>query len=381
MAAIRIMTIHGAKGLEAPVVILPECAPMKKPGAPDLLVPDDDAPVLWKPRKSECNDALLDAAAAWQDRQAEERDRLLYVAMTRAESWLICASAGSETKAPGDGEGPAVLEPGAPWRDRIAAAMRGAGAREHAFEGGAGLRLETGDWTGAAQARAPARAAPPTAPVWLETHAAAPPTARRLFAPSDLGGAKALPFEETEIAARSDGPAGRAHGTRVHALLEHLPALTPDIRDDAADAILSRPVQATPDAIRAALAEARAAMDAHPDVFAPGTLAEMPFVLPADGGRPALHGTMDRVAVTADAVRIVDHKTNRAVPATPGDVPEGILRQIGAYAAAAAAIWPGRAIRCAILWTAEARLMDLPHDSVRAAWMRAGSRDASDGAR
>jgi ATP-dependent helicase/nuclease subunit A len=85
---------------------------------------------------------------------------------------------------------------------------------------------------------------------------------------------------------------------------------------------------------------------------------------------------MDRVIVTDDAVTIVDHKTNAAIPATPAEVPAGLAAQMGAYARAAAAIWPGRRVATAILWTRGPRLMEMPADLVAAAWDAAASRAA-----
>ncbi len=73
-----------------------------------------------------------------------------------------------------------------------------------------------------------------------------------------------------------------------------------------------------------------------------------------------MHGIVDRLMVQPDLVRCIDFKTNAQVPDTPGDVPDGILRQMGAYAHALGLIYPGRRIETAILWTATPALMSLP---------------------
>lgn len=100
------------------------------------------------------------------------------------------------------------------------------------------------------------------------------------------------------------------------------------------------------------------------------SLSEVPFSADLPGiGR--VHGIIDRLIVTDDSVLAVDFKSNRTVPDTPEATPEGILRQMGAYAEALAQIWPGRRIDTAILWTGTRQLVDLPHDLVSRALERA----------
>ena len=89
------------------------------------------------------------------------------------------------------------------------------------------------------------------------------------------------------------------------------------------------------------------------------------------GSACGLVGRIDRLVIEPDRVLAVDFKSHRDVPVRPEDVPEGILRQMGAYRAALAAIWPGRRAETAILWTRTARLMPLPAALVDAALARA----------
>jgi ATP-dependent helicase/nuclease subunit A len=188
-------------------------------------------------------------------------------------------------------------------------------------------------------------------------------------APSDLGGAKVLDGEEV---AGPDPEAARARalarGRLLHLALEHLPAAAPE-------AVLAL-VEATEEAALAGdlgeiVAEARALV-AAPELaplFAPGTLAEVALSAEVEGlGR--LHGAVDRLLVTPEAVTAIDFKTNRLVPATAAEVPEGLLRQMGAYAAMLEALYPGREVRTKLLWTRTAALMDLPRALVMAALQR-----------
>uniref|UniRef100_UPI0015D580EF PD-(D/E)XK nuclease family protein n=1 Tax=Cereibacter azotoformans TaxID=43057 RepID=UPI0015D580EF len=213
-------------------------------------------------------------------------------------------------------------------------------------------------------APAPRPAAPeagrPALPGWARTHAAAPVAAPGLLLPSDLGGAKALPGEAlpTELAL--------ARGSAVHRLLEHLPLHPPEAWDAVARGLL-------PDLgdLGDVLEEVRAVLSAEDlgAALVPHALIEVPVTAEVAGRR--LFGTIDRLVVDPDRVLAVDYKTNMVVPARPEEVPEGILRQMGAYAEALARIYPDREVETAILWTRTASLMRLPRDIVRSALARA----------
>ena len=349
--SIRVMTVHGAKGLEAPVVILPETATRKPRTLSGVERLPDGVPV-WMPIKANWAPAMHAANERTVAATRAERDRLLYVALTRAESWLIVAAAGEVGDAPD-----------ASWYRAVEAGMTSRDAVPHDFAGGRGLRLQRGDWSAAAPV--PVHAVEMAeAPDWLGQAAPKPARAIGRIAPSQLPGAKALPGEsglDTELAMRV--------GTAVHALLEHLPGLPPAERRARAPAILATHADLPPDFdADAQIAEAMAVLDA-PDlaqVFAPGTLAEVPFALPATAARPAIVGTMDRLIVAPDRVTIVDFKTNATLPDRPEDIPDGLLRQMAAYGEAAAAIWPERAVTLAILWTKGPHLMEVPEEVIAA---------------
>jgi len=357
--AIRVMTVHGAKGLEAPVVILPDTGKRQNQVRDQVLTLPDNGSAVWKMAK-EANPPAIDAVrSAQEQRQEEERMRLLYVAMTRAETWLIVAAAG-ET----DDDC---------WHSLIAGGMDRAGAvlHEDPVLAAAGVgpvrRHASGTWPAPQPGPAPDRATGEVAlPAWAQ--APAPPAAEDAgpLSPSELGGAKALPGEEGAEAA-----AAMRQGSHVHLLLEHLPDWP-----EAAWPGLSRDLLATgPDPADAAEAEAR--LDdarrvlnaaALAPLFAPDTLAEVDLTaaLPELNGA-RIRGTIDRLVVEQGRVLAVDFKTNAAVPDRPEDVPDGILRQMGAYAAALGQIFPAHRVETAILWTRNARLMPLPPDLVMAA--------------
>jgi ATP-dependent helicase/nuclease subunit A len=193
---------------------------------------------------------------------------------------------------------------------------------------------------------------PPAAlPGWARARMAEPSAPAPSFSPSDLGGAKALPGE-----AGQDIDLALARGTLVHRLLE-----CPADSDPATLAAIAGD--------SGVLSEVRAVLAAHPGLFAPGTLAEVPVTAMVAGRR--MIGSVDRLVIGPDHVLAVDFKTNQIVPRSAAEVPEGILRQMGAYAAALAQIYPGRRIETAMLWTKDALLMPLDPDIVSAALARA----------
>ncbi len=363
---IRVMTVHGAKGLEAPVIIIPDANAGPRSDKDSLLIDRDEQAVVWNTGKESPGDiaALRDAR---EQANQQERMRLLYVALTRAESWLIVAAspkARTQTNK--------LL-----WHELVEQGFMQAayvpGMALASFENRLGRvrRLSWGDWpshpaAGAAVQPAPALAVPDL-PLWATTPAR--PASDRLLAlsPSGLGGAKALagdPFA-------SDEAAGKLYGGRLHLLLEHLPTWTVADRPALARALLAGQAEpATGDQTDALLAEALAIL-ANPSLhwlFGPDTLAEVGISasLPDLGGRRVL-GAIDRLVVEPDRVLAVDYKSNLMVPDSADQVPDGLLRQMGAYAAALAQIYPARRIETAILWTRSGVLMPLPHDLVMAA--------------
>ena len=168
-----------------------------------------------------------------------------------------------------------------------------------------------------------------------------------------------------------------ARGTALHSLLEHLAPVAAGDRARVgavlADGMADAPeFAAVHDLIPDILAEALGVL-AAPSlawIFAPETLAEVPVTadLPGQG---RLHGILDRLVMTPDKIIVVDYKTNRVVPEGPAQVPEGLLRQMGAYAVALGQIWPDRAIETGILWTVQTSYMPLPHEIVTEALGRA----------
>ena len=359
---IQVMTVHGAKGLERPVVILPDTL-RKDQGARGTVLVDPDGHAHWRTSRDDAPDKIakmLDTAAG---KERRERQRLLYVAMTRAKNWLIVAGAGQEPKT------------GTSWYGTVRSGLERSGAVATETPFGEGLRLATGDWNaGDVIAAPPDHVADPALPDWAIQPAEARESVSGTRAPSDLGGSKAVPGEPGAGTGEADAEAALKRGRQVHLLLEHLPGVAETARGQLAVDLLSfGEDEAGEDEARALSAEVGKLLDAPSlkRVFGPDALAEVDVTaaLPELGDN-RIHGAIDRLVLAEDRVLAVDFKTNRVVPNSVEDVPEGLLRQMGAYLAALRQIYPDRTADVALLWTVSGQLMHLPHEIVMQALAR-----------
>ncbi len=348
--AVRVMTAHGAKGLQAPLVILAD-ATVDPTAAPRTLVrwsPEPGAqPIpIFRPRSAERGGPLDEAIATIERRELEEHWRLFYVAATRAEERLVIGGAlGDRAK----GEPPVSS-----WYAAAARALDALGVE------GEGVRSFTGSEVQApAKSRAAAKAnaaEPVTLPDWA--HRLAPVESRpsRPLAPSAVG--------EDEVSDPPPGPAMRAaaeRGRLIHALFERLPPVLAADRAASAERWLATAGGVSEAAIRREIVGSVLAIlddPAFADLFGPNSLAEAPIAATLTNGL-VVSGTVDRLLIADDHVRVVDFKTGRRVPETLADVPTYHLDQMAAYAAALATIFPERRIEAALLYTGGPRLFAL----------------------
>ena len=339
--AVRLLTVHGAKGLQAPLVILADaCANPDRPGPKDRLdVPmggDVKLPLL-PPRKEE-RFGIVETAAGYQEElERQEHWRLLYVAMTRAEEKLIVTGAlGKRAK----GEIPQES-----WFAAIERAMSGLETNwTDDPHWGASMR-----WAGAEVL--PSKKAEKTAgkaltassalPDWLYTPAPIEARPSRPLAPT-APGEDDQPYPPPSPAMREAAERGRL----LHSLFERLPDVAPEQRRDAALKWLAAQNAS------AELADHALAIIENPDMaelFGPDSIAEAPIA--AVVGEDVVNGVIDRLAVGDDIIRLVDFKTGRNVPQDAAQVPLPHLRQMAAYAAALEVVFPGRRIEARLLYT------------------------------
>lgn len=335
---VRVMTVHGAKGLEAPIVILPDTCDHRDTDRDEVV--DVNGTAVWRVSVDESPPVLTAARARRKEREAQERLRLLYVAMTRAQSWLIVCGAGEAKQDQA-------------WYRLIAEGMQAAGSERIA---NGILRHSFGQWPDP-MARHLTVETRPSLPDWALQMAAATERPVQPLSPSSLGGAKALAGDGL------DEESAKARGTALHLLLEHLPGIPSLQRAAVAERLVPDP------ALRSELlVDVKAVLSDHADLFALPALTEVEISATLFD-RP-LRGTVDRLILLPKTVLAIDYKSNRVVPDRAEDIPEGILRQMGAYADALAQIYPDKRIETAILWTRGAKLMKLSPDIVSAALAR-----------
>ena len=349
---VRVMTVHGAKGLEAGVVILPECAAdPPKPRGP--LLHTEDGGFLFAPRAGEDCPASAEARVYEARRQAEEGLRLLYVALTRARDRVIVAG-----RLPGNRSVEKGPDPGS-WYARVEAAFARPEIAPHVRQPGEARRYGA-DPSRASQAATLVTEMP--TPAWLRLDPSPEPPSARYAAPSTLAETRRGPAPSP--LARTHGLGRYRRGELIHKLFEVLPALPERDRASAADRLLLKEPDLTPDQ-RADITGVTLAVLADPrfaEVFGPGSTAEAAVA----GGAPDLpvdlriSGRLDRIVVTDDRVLVVDYKTNRPPPDRIEDADEAYVVQMAVYAAVLRALYPGRTVEAALLWTDGPKLMPVP---------------------
>ncbi|MBS7696971.1 MULTISPECIES: double-strand break repair helicase AddA [unclassified Chelatococcus] len=398
---IRVMTVHGAKGLEAPVVILADgCDVPSGRTDPKLFAiagRDGLALPIWSPRSELDPPPVADVRDRLRREAEEEHNRLLYVAMTRAKERLVVASytsLGRDTKT-GDYK---------PLPDKSWPAMIRKGLEAGAY-GLVQARAPHGNgtvwrWRDPARVASPSQtpnvtsSASPTLPAWLDRALPPEAEARPPLRPSSaLGAADQLP----EAASLSSAPLGgalglplprsrrdedarrvaRLGGDFLHRLLQHLPEGFSRGGENAAREIakLLEVRAAGLDAVRreAILADALAVL-VRPDLaalFGPSSRAEVPIAgsIIIDGETVPVSGQIDRLAVTDDAVHVADFKTSHWPPATLEAAPPGHLAQLAVYAALLAEVYPDRPIRAFLVYTRGPRVFAVPPEALEAALM------------
>jgi len=354
--AVRVMTVHGAKGLEAPIVFLPDTTRLPRHLPNILWYEDGELPFfIWLPRVEDGDAATLGLREAVRTRRDEEYRRLLYVAMTRAEERLyVCGwDAPQETS----------------WYAMVAAAMNEvARPEESAFLADRGygdaqaMVLDAGQRAPVPEAATGAASEIPPPPAWIAQPAPAEPHPPRPLAPSDPG---TPPPVRTPID-RAGDERRFVRGNVLHRLLQWLPELDPALRRAAAERYVARSVLLLDDEARATVVDEVMAVLESPDfahLFAPGSLAEVAVTGTAARGDGAVHvisGQIDRLVAGPDAISIVDYKSNRPPPDMPEEVAPVYLRQLAAYRHIVRDAWPGLAVRAYLLWTDGPRLMAIP---------------------
>jgi len=348
---VRVMTVHGAKGLEAPVVIVADATADparlgRRPITIDMALGGGDVPLL-RPRKEERAPPFEERILDNEKTDLEEHMRLLYVALTRAADRLIVS--GVRPKERKDGADP---RPANSWHVIVEQAL-GSMACEP-IDGG-GLRYGSTASARAKRARDRVELPPIAVPDWASRPAPVEDRPPRPLAPSAIAA-----DDETAPPPSETMRAAARRGSLIHQLLERLAGVEPDARLYCAIRWLEQSAGVGDAAERADIAAHVCEVLSYPDfapLFGPGSLGEAPLAATLPDGR-VIAGTVDRLLVEDERVLVIDFKTGR-VPDSAESIPASHRAQMAAYSEALAVIFPGRTIRAALLYTAGPKLIEL----------------------
>ncbi len=362
---VRVMTVHGAKGLEAPIVILADTITPPAGPRPPRLLKLADGPLIWVGRKADDVAPVQTARQLFQRDAEDEYRRLLYVAMTRAADRLIvCGAEGVRGRPQGC------------WYDLVREPLAELLVEEQDDGGETVWRYRK-----SASKEAP-RPSPEkletkserlALPFWLRELAPTEPSRPTVVSPSsafdddDIGST----FEPTASSA-ADRQKALERGSLVHRLMQSLPDIPVEHRKQAAASFLEKRGKNFSADERAKMVQDILAIindKNFAEIFAPGSRAELPIV-----GRflrhnaPPVHvsGQVDRLAVSGEAVLIADYKTDRRVPENLGEVAPYVT-QLALYRAVLQRLYPDKTVRAALLFTEEPLLIEVPATDMDAA--------------
>ena len=352
---VRVMTVHGAKGLEASIVILIDGCDLLGRDPPLIPVPlagtNAELPV-WSPGAKYDPSGMGEARAALHERATEEHNRLLYVAMTRAKDRLVIAPFRTASR-----EAPEQA-----WCEMV---------RRSLAKKAGGLAVADTPygpvdvWCDDNPLPAPLQPTPldpapaPDLPAWLTTAAAPEAEPAAALRPS-----YAVPHRGLGRRAGSAPAEARLRGSLVHALIERLPSLPAERRRTAAEAYVRAraPKLGAPErSIIVANAIGVLGHEALAALFGPGSRAEVGIAgtLVIGGEATSVSGQIDRLAVLDGEVLLADFKSDARVPAPALPAPAAYAAQLALYRLLLQQIYPGRRVRPFLVWTAGPSIQEL----------------------
>src|SRR4029077_19550211 len=360
---VRVMTVHGAKGLEAPIVILADTTtPPKGPREPRLLnvpvanaAPGTPDRLVWAARKADDVAPVAAARAVAVGAAEDEYRRLLYVAMTRAADRLVVAGSRGVNRMP-DGC----------WYQLVENALEPDAVEQPADDGDGTVwrwRKSAHEEIESGEAASTPVAAQHDVPDWLRRNAPEAALA------STISPSSAIDHGLTRAA--SGDARALMRGRIVHRLLQALPAVAPEHRMESARKPFARikdfSAAERDDIIREVLAVLNDTRFAS--LFAPGSRAEVPIVGLVSPAQQVA-GQVDRLAVTASEVLIADYKSDRTVPRELDDIPPGHIEQLALYRAVLRKLYPNHLVRAALVWSLGPALIEVPTATLDAALSR-----------
>lgn len=350
---VRIMTVHGAKGLQAPIVFIPDAACSPKRNSRQQLLWDEVEQLPFWPQgpSPKYGEALKEKR---KQQETEEEKRLLYVALTRAADELYVAGwkdKDSKSKKPQDGDKLHTY-----WYEQVEKAMQGAKECEAPAKLDGTAKYFANPQREKAETERTAEASSKTQilPQALRVHPHKEDVIKTLaittLASENITHVKSASKAVEDVAER---------GVWIHRLLELLPGVEENARVERARRYLASQAAVLPEAIRHELADEAvkllSAKELAPYFDSATSLAEVP--VKGDVKGVPVVGRIDRLCVFNDHVAVIDFKTSLQRPQTVESVPEAYRHQMAHYEALLAPLFPGKPIRSALLYTRDARLV------------------------
>jgi ATP-dependent helicase/nuclease subunit A len=372
--AVRVMTVHGAKGLEAPIVVLADTTFVPEGRNDPWLLPmakEADTPprgFVWALAEKDDSHALASARQAVRSAEEEEHRRLLYVALTRArDALIVCGCEKKRHEKPGLQENC--------WyrlvRDALAPELEECKDTGYGFDG-------VWRWRPKGKRRAESRAAdvkPGSAPpAWLRE----PAVLDLAIAPRRRAPSMILPREQNGGGSGAEAELAKRRGTIIHRLLQELPKFPLEAWNSEAARFLARTASDLPDEIRKKLVTETLAVLHHPELailFGPRSRGEVELIgrIDRSSGEDDKIRRIDRLVVMPDTILFADYKTDIRPPSRPEDAPETYLVQLARYRALLGLSLPDRAMRAFLVWTARPAIQEVPESLLDDAWRRVTS--------
>lgn len=361
---VKVMTIHGSKGREAPIVILPDTTRTAKSDNDNLYYDSESKIPFWTPNYAFKTDFIKTLNEQEKAKQAQEDQRLLYVAMTRPRDRLILCGHQSGASKKGYSDNC--------WYDYF---ERNLNANNNSQD----LMLDDNQTIGKIWGKLPdGPIAKPkaqiinqevTIPDWVHKPIDKNAINQRRIAPSILIDEN---YEPPAISPISGNKISRfLRGTLIHELLETLPQIEKSRQLEQAQKRLARENQITDDLKADIINEAlKIINDAQfGDLFSQDSRTEVAIMgksklLPND---MIINGMIDRMIIKPNEILVLDYKTNRPPPKNINDVPSQYINQMACYWALLHETYPSHKIKCALLWTDVPDLMEIPQDFMKSA--------------
>jgi ATP-dependent helicase/nuclease subunit A len=356
--AVRVMTVHGVKGLEAPIIVLADTTSVPESRYHPWLMPigSDRGTLVWALSSKEDPQAVAKARESIVRMEEEEYHRLLYVALTRArDALIVCGTLNrsqEESKLP-EGSWYKLI------RDALASDLK-----EQPDAAGYGFDGKVWRWRyeqiEKIEAFAPTTEDKITEPAWLR---------KQIETPNRIGHEISPSLARTTKMLSSSGASPSRHqalqrGEIIHRLLQELPAISKEKRLERAINYLANFATIFSVADREKIAAESLAILDHPqlvNLFDATSRGEISILGKSAQGSPVeISGRVDRLVVTAETIVIADYKTDTAPPVRPEDAPAHYIEQLAQYRAVLSRIFPDKAMRAFLVWTAKPEIHEIP---------------------